>query len=234
MRRYEPEDVRRLRFIRRAQAAGFTLEEIGELLALDRTGDRARVRELASERLAALDARIAELEASRAALERLRSSCAVGTQGALPDPGGVRYGWVPWAIAPRERRRGVPVRRRPLPGFGGSGGGDPVPLRLVSARERRHQRRLGGVRQCRVRMDLGPARELSSSPGIDWLFCADCGSLVGYRRGSRPDHMDITTGTLDDPDRFPPGVEIWVNQKIGWETLHPDLPKRKRRSSLNE
>jgi hypothetical protein len=78
----------------------------------------------------------------------------------------------------------------------------------------------------------GPA-SFSSSPGIDWLFCADCGSLVGYRRASRPDHMDITTGTLDDPDRFPPDVEIWVSQKIGWETLHPDLPKRER-SSLNE
>ena len=49
VRRYDEEDVRRLRFIRRAQAAGFTLEEISELLALDRTDDRARVRRLASE-----------------------------------------------------------------------------------------------------------------------------------------------------------------------------------------
>ena len=84
VRRYGPEDLRRLRFIRRAQAAGFTLEEIGELLALDRTDDRARVRQLASERLAALDARIAELEQSRAALERLRTSCASGRKGPCP------------------------------------------------------------------------------------------------------------------------------------------------------
>src|ERR1700712_1206925 len=69
VRRYDADDVRRLLFIRRAQAAGFTLYAIGELLAPDRTGDRAGVRELAGERLAALDARIAELEASRAALE---------------------------------------------------------------------------------------------------------------------------------------------------------------------
>ena len=84
VRRYGAEDVRRLRFIRRAQSAGFTLDEIGELLALDRTDDRARVRELASERLAALDARIAELEASRGALERLRSTCASGRKGPCP------------------------------------------------------------------------------------------------------------------------------------------------------
>ena len=84
VRRYGAEDVRRLRFIRRAQAAGFTLEEIGELLALDRTDDRVRVRALAGERLAALNARITELEESRTALERLRAACASGSKGPCP------------------------------------------------------------------------------------------------------------------------------------------------------
>ena len=72
----------------------------------------------------------------------------------------------------------------------------------------------------------------SSSRGIEWLHCNDCGSLVGYRRSSRPDNVDITTGTLDEPDRFPPAVEIWLEHKIGWETLDPKLPKRPQ-SSLN-
>jgi hypothetical protein len=72
----------------------------------------------------------------------------------------------------------------------------------------------------------------SSSPGIEWLHCSSCGSLVGYTRASRPDHMDITTGTLDDPERFPPNVEIWLEHKIGWETLNPGLPNRQQ-SSLN-
>lgn len=79
----------------------------------------------------------------------------------------------------------------------------------------------------------GEVREYSSSPGIYWGSCAACGSLVAYRRDSRPGHRDITTATLDDPDRFPPTVEIWVGEKIGWETLDPALP-HKPRSSLNE
>ena len=79
----------------------------------------------------------------------------------------------------------------------------------------------------------GKPAEYLSSPGIYWSFCGGCGSTLGYRRSERPGHMDITTGTLDDPDRFPPDVEIWVKAKIGWEALHPDLPKRER-SSLNE
>jgi hypothetical protein len=73
----------------------------------------------------------------------------------------------------------------------------------------------------------------SSSPGLEWLYCRNCGSLVAYRRASRPDHMDITTGTLDQPDLYPPSVEIWIEHKISWETLDPKLPKRDR-SSLNE
>jgi MerR family mercuric resistance operon transcriptional regulator len=84
VRRYGTADVRRLLFIRRAQAAGFTLEEINDLLALDSGHDRARVRALARARLAALESKIAELESARAALTRLSKACAAGTKGPCP------------------------------------------------------------------------------------------------------------------------------------------------------
>jgi MerR family mercuric resistance operon transcriptional regulator len=76
IRRYGGPEVRRLKFIRAAQAAGFTLEEIRELLALDAGHDHARARALARERIGALDARIAELEQARDALKRLARDCA--------------------------------------------------------------------------------------------------------------------------------------------------------------
>ena len=84
IRRYGTDDARRLRFIRSAQAAGFTLEQIGELLALDATDDRARARQLAHEQMAALDAKIAELEQARASLRRLASECGSGSAGPCP------------------------------------------------------------------------------------------------------------------------------------------------------
>jgi MerR family transcriptional regulator, mercuric resistance operon regulatory protein len=84
VRRYDQDDLRRLRFIRRAQAAGFTLDEISELLILDRTEDRTRIHALAAERIAALDTKILELESARAALERLRATCASGKGTACP------------------------------------------------------------------------------------------------------------------------------------------------------
>ena len=76
--------MNRLKFIRSAQAAGFTLAEIGELLALDRTDDRARVRALAAERVAALDSKIAEMKEAREALARLASACASKRDGPCP------------------------------------------------------------------------------------------------------------------------------------------------------
>ena len=84
VRRYNDEDARRLRFIRSAQAAGFTLEEIAELIALDATDDRQRARELANERIKALDGRIAEMKAARDALSRLARECGSGSSGPCP------------------------------------------------------------------------------------------------------------------------------------------------------
>jgi MerR family mercuric resistance operon transcriptional regulator len=84
IRRYGSDDLRRLRFIRQAQAAGFTLEEIRELLDLDASEDRSRARELANARVKALDAKIAELGRARNALRRLAQECGSGAAGPCP------------------------------------------------------------------------------------------------------------------------------------------------------
>lgn len=83
-RHYGEADTQRLRFIRRAQAAGFTLAEIAELLDLDRSDDRARARIMAQARIAALDEEIARLEAARASLGKLARACAKGGAGPCP------------------------------------------------------------------------------------------------------------------------------------------------------
>lgn len=84
IRRYSDTDVRRLRFIRKAQAAGFKLEEIRELLALDAGSDRARARKLAEQRLAELAVRIDELQSARSALTVLARECSADDDGPCP------------------------------------------------------------------------------------------------------------------------------------------------------
>jgi MerR family mercuric resistance operon transcriptional regulator len=83
-RRYGDEDLRRLRFIRHAQAAGFTLHEIDELLKLDSGEDRSRARELAEARVRALDRKIGELKRARDSLRRLARECGDGSSGPCP------------------------------------------------------------------------------------------------------------------------------------------------------
>lgn len=83
-RHYDEGHLRRLQFVRRAQAAGFTLEEIRELLSLDSTGGRARVRVLARQRLDALEAQAQEIATARTALERLLGVCQGGSRGPCP------------------------------------------------------------------------------------------------------------------------------------------------------
>ena len=84
VRRYDQTDLNRLRFIRSAQAGGFTLAEIAELLALDATEDRARARELANKCIGEIDERIAALKTARKSLRRLADECADGAEGRCP------------------------------------------------------------------------------------------------------------------------------------------------------
>lgn len=76
-RRYGESEVMTLRFVERARRLGFTLKEVGELLALwrDRTRASADVRSLAQAQIRRLDLRLRELRSMRRTLEQLVERC---------------------------------------------------------------------------------------------------------------------------------------------------------------
>lgn len=75
-RLYRQDDIDRLRFIHRAKALGFTLEEIAQLLRLnDGTGRRRDVKAVAAQRLEEIDRKLAELTRIRHALAHLVHAC---------------------------------------------------------------------------------------------------------------------------------------------------------------
>jgi MerR family copper efflux transcriptional regulator len=76
-RRYPPETVARIRFLKQAKRLGFTLEEAAGLLALrvEAGSPCEDVCERARAKLESVKGRIRELEAMRAALERLITAC---------------------------------------------------------------------------------------------------------------------------------------------------------------
>jgi MerR family mercuric resistance operon transcriptional regulator len=74
-RRYDAKHVARIRFIKRAQELGFTLEEIEELLRLEDGTDRRSIRRIASQRLEQIRARMADLKRMERALAHLQHDC---------------------------------------------------------------------------------------------------------------------------------------------------------------
>ncbi|HTF68598.1 MAG TPA: Hg(II)-responsive transcriptional regulator [Edaphobacter sp.] len=77
-RRYPAVMTKRLRFIKRAQALGFTLSEVGGLLSLDKVCACAETRHLAARKLALIDQKIVDLAAMRQALDGLVRQCDAG------------------------------------------------------------------------------------------------------------------------------------------------------------
>jgi len=76
-RQYAPEDVTRLRFVRRAKALGFTLHEIRDLLELSsqRGEDMAGMKAAAVQKLRDVEEKLAELTRIRNGLKTLVDSC---------------------------------------------------------------------------------------------------------------------------------------------------------------
>ncbi|WP_447728968.1 GFA family protein [Sphingomonas koreensis] len=70
-----------------------------------------------------------------------------------------------------------------------------------------------------------------SSPGVRWGFCGTCGTTLTYSRESRPGLFDFTTGSLDDPEAFPPAKEIWTGERLSWVMPDPALSQFERASA---
>lgn len=84
VRRYDENAVRRLRFVRRAQELGFTLEEIKNLIQLGETPNCRGARELAARKLELVNARLAQLRRMEEALRGLVAQCDTGRKRDCP------------------------------------------------------------------------------------------------------------------------------------------------------
>ena len=79
-RRYPDAAIKRVRFIKRAQVLGFTLDEVGSLLELDEARACADTRVLAAHKLQVIEGKLSGLKAMRKALTALVQQCDVGAK----------------------------------------------------------------------------------------------------------------------------------------------------------
>lgn len=116
VRRYPAAMIDRIRFIKRSQDLGFSLEEIRELMRLERGGSRGAIRKIAGDRLSNIREKIAALQRMEQVLSALLCECEHAATAApcpiiaalsadrtiAPDRGGIEAGCMP-------RETGCPV-----------------------------------------------------------------------------------------------------------------------------
>jgi MerR family mercuric resistance operon transcriptional regulator len=85
IRRYNEEDLGRLRFIKSAQKLGFSLDEVGELLKLEDGTRCYDARKLAEQKLADVRQKLNDLQRIELALAQLIEHC-VASRGKIACP----------------------------------------------------------------------------------------------------------------------------------------------------
>jgi MerR family mercuric resistance operon transcriptional regulator len=74
-RRYPAHLVDSIRFIKRAQELGFSLDEIAQLLRLNDGANRVSIRRIAAARLSQIESKLADLQRMEGALRHLVHEC---------------------------------------------------------------------------------------------------------------------------------------------------------------
>ena len=78
-----------------------------------------------------------------------------------------------------------------------------------------------------------PARYASSGHGTR-SFCARCGTQLVFEDDRSPDEVDLTTCSLDGPQRLPPQSHIYTETQVAWVKLADGLPRYRGSRSAGE
>jgi len=73
--------------------------------------------------------------------------------------------------------------------------------------------------------EKGEPHTYTSSPGVQRRFCPRCGTQLIFMADFLPGLVDVTVGSMDEPDALPPQMHIWDSRRIAWVQLSTDLPR---------
>lgn len=82
----------------------------------------------------------------------------------------------------------------------------------------------------------GAPAVLRSTPQAERQLCSSCGTALTFRERARPELIDVTAGSLDEPSALRPDEHIWTASQLRWLSLDDDLPRHLERgpSDANE
>ncbi|MEO1018695.1 MAG: GFA family protein [Pseudomonadota bacterium] len=81
-----------------------------------------------------------------------------------------------------------------------------------------------------IAVSSGTPVQFQSSPHVTRTFCGKCGTSLTYEHDDDPGTIDVTTASLDHPDRFAPQREVWLEDRLAWEALDDNIPHFSRGS----
>jgi len=67
-----------------------------------------------------------------------------------------------------------------------------------------------------LRYIKGGPKVLQSSDKGSREFCGDCGTPLTFFSTERPDNIDVTTGSLDNPNDFAPTIAVHEDSRLNW------------------
>jgi hypothetical protein len=67
--------------------------------------------------------------------------------------------------------------------------------------------------------EKGEPKRYRTDTGAYRTFCGSCGTSLTYEHGDRPNEIDIATGSLDEPEHFPPNRDVFPEEKLSWVAL---------------
>ncbi len=56
----------------------------------------------------------------------------------------------------------------------------------------------------------------NSSKNIERGFCPQCGTTLSYFNKKAGKNIDITVGSIDEPEKYPPGKDFFCREKLWW------------------
>lgn len=81
----------------------------------------------------------------------------------------------------------------------------------------------------RLRVTRGETKTINSSGATFRSFCPHCGTGLFYRNAAMlPGIVDIQIVAMDEPEAFPPQVQIQTAERIGWMEQAHSLPAFER------
>jgi hypothetical protein len=75
------------------------------------------------------------------------------------------------------------------------------------------------VRLAGFEFEKGTPKRYRTDTGAWRTFCEICGTSLTYEKDTRPSEIDITTGSLDRPEDFPPTKDVFPEEKLPWVGL---------------